>query len=126
MPDGAHLELKRLASGRGCLAIRTGHGLRERSFHDADHACPVARLNSDRVRPNASVGRKDEHRLQLLNVRGETLSCVSVRVVYEDIFGMALGEPLPFLIGVNVEIQRVESCEVLAADSLGLFVSSEL
>src|SRR4051812_33190537 len=112
MPNCTHLEFERLSGGWGCLAIRTGHRLCERPLHDADHACPVARHNSDRVRPNASIGCKDEHRLQLLNMRSETSGCVSVRVVYKNVFAVALGEALPFLVGVNVEIQRVEPCEV--------------
>ena len=39
---------------------------------------------------------------------------VSILIVHEDIFGMALGEPIPFLV-CNVEVPRIETARYLAA-----------
>ena len=75
---------------------------------------------------DARVRREDEHGFQLLNVRIETLGRVAIGIMHKDIFGMALGEPLPFLVGINVEVQSIEFDEMIVGDPFRLLILRQL
>ena len=126
MPHRAHIELELFACRRDGIAAAHGHGLRERPLDHPDHTCPVARSNPYRMNLDARVRREDEHRLQLLNVRIETLGRVAIRIMHEDILGMTLGEPLPFLVRVNVEVQSIEFNEMVVGDPFRLLILRQL
>ena len=91
MPHRAHCELELLPGGLDGLAIGRGHAPGEPPLYDPDDACPVALRNLDRMSLDPCVWRKDEHRLQLLDVRIEALGRMPVRIMHEDILrGLSL------------------------------------
>ena len=68
------------------------------------------------------VGRKDEQRLQVLDVPFDALSLVPVGPCHDDIRGVTFLEAIPFLIAEHVEIERVEYLEVFLHGGILLFV----
>ena len=62
---------------------------------------------------DGDVGREDEQGLQVLGVLVDALGLVAVRPGHHDVLGMALTQPVPFLVGEHVEVQGVEDLEVL-------------
>src|SRR5947207_9322202 len=122
MPHRAHLELELFARRRDGFAVRHRHGLREGPLDHPDHTCPLARSNLYRMDLDARVGREDEHWFQLFDMFLEALGRVTVGIMDQDVRRMALAEPIPFLMGVNVEVQRIEFDEMIVGDPFRLFI----
>ena len=74
---------------------------------------------------DAGVGSKDELRLQLSDVGFEPLGGVTVWIVDQDVEAVVLLEPLPLLISVNVEVERIEFLQMLLTDALRRLVAGE-
>ena len=55
----------------------------------------------------------------------EPLGGVTVRIVDQDVEAVVLLEPLPLLISVNVEVERIEFLQMLLTDALRRLVAGE-
>lgn len=74
---------------------------------------------------DAGVGSVNEERLQVGDVVIDALGDASVWPMYRDVLRMAFLEAVPFLIGEDVEVERVELRQVALGDPLGGLVLPE-
>src|SRR5262249_27815613 len=88
------------------------HRLTESAGHDSSRGRPGAGAESNWMNFNRRVGCVVEHRLEILDVLLDSLGLMTVGPRDNDVFRMALGKPVPALIGKDIEIEHVEDLEV--------------
>ena len=120
MTDRRDQKFKRLACRWNSYAVSNRHRISERAFKDARDCSPFPGGNSYRMLLNARVRRKNEQRLQILDVYVNACSCPAIGPMDDHILGVALPELIPFLTCEDVEIKIIKCLKVCLLSLLPL------
>src|ERR1700758_3002067 len=95
-----------LASRLNGFASGEDHRFGKRTIEITHDAGPLAVRSAEThwVLDNPIIRCERPHEIEFLDVRGNSLRRMTIRVINRDVFSMALGEIVPVLPGVDVEI----------------------
>src|SRR5260221_13096512 len=82
------------------------------SGHYARDGGPGAGSDADGVDLDRDVGSEDEEGLEVLDVLVDALRLGAVGPGYDDVFGVSLVDPIPFLGAEAIEVERVDQVAV--------------
>jgi hypothetical protein len=106
MSERRHRQVISLASRLNGFASGENHGFGKRTIEITHDAGPLAVRSAEThwVLDNAIIRCERPHKIEFLDVRGNSLRRMAIRVINNDVFRMALGEIVPVLPGVDVDI----------------------
>ncbi len=104
-----HGDGEALACRRDGCAVDERHRLAESARHDSGRSCPGSGPEPNRMNFDGDVGRVNEHGFEIFDVFLNALGLMTVWPGYDDVFGVALAQSFPLLVGEDVEVQRVDA-----------------
>src|SRR5437867_6173840 len=108
-----HGDGEALACRRDGCAVSERHRLAESARHDSGRSCPGSGPEPYRMNFDGDVGRVNKQGFEIFDVFLNALGLMAVWPGYDDVFGMALAQSFPLLVGEDVKVQRVEYLQVL-------------